>query len=164
MAHWRSLMDKESKTLGHWNLEQDGKYVSVTVTILKLYAGEIVVQGGKNPKVLAKLKEFDKPMVVNPTNFKRLRDLFKSEQFEDYLNKPVLLQVEKVNSPEGLVDALRFSVRPAPTKEQLKPAITDEAFPNALASVKSGKTTIEKLMSTRSLTEDQIKQLNEIQK
>jgi hypothetical protein len=159
--HWRSLFDKDEKFLGSWNLELNGKYNQVIVHIEKFYQDELIGSMGKEQKIACKLKEYPKGMVINRTNFKRLQTLFNSIDTEDFLNKPVLLQVEKVKSPEGLVDALRFSARP-PVIKDAKPPIKDEDFPKALDALKSGAMTKEKLISTRTLSKEQLKQIDEI--
>lgn len=159
--HWRKQF-ADDKTIGSHDLEKDGKFVPVVVHIEKFYQGEIVGSMGKEQKVFAKLKEFAKPCIVNRTNFKRLETYFKTFEMNEFLNKPVLLQVETVKSPEGLVPALRFSSRPIPTQQQAKKPIADSEFPKALDAVSKGVMTKEKLIETRLLTDEQLKQLNEI--
>lgn len=101
-------------------------------------------------------------MVVNVTNFKRLQKLFETVEQDVYLGKPIALGVEKVSSPEGKVDALRFSSRPPQVaQKEAKPGISDDDFPKAIASVQKGSTTIEKLMASRTLTPNQIKLLKD---
>jgi hypothetical protein len=161
--HWRNLFDKDEKFLGSWNLEVNGKFVPQIVHIERFFQDTLVSSMGKESKIVCKLKEFPKPMVVNRTNFKRLETLFNSFTMDDFLNKPVTLQVEKVKSPDGLVNALRFSARAPQVQTPTKPAISDSDFPKALAAVEKGTRTVEQLIETRSLTEDQIKQLRDVQ-
>ena len=162
--HWRQNFKDSDKYLGAVDLWDDKKksYASVVVTIDKFFVDEMVGSMGKERKVFAKLKEFNKPMVVNVTNFKRLQKLFETVEQDVYLGKPIALGVEKVSSPEGKVDALRFSSRPAQVvQQQSKPTISDDDFPKAIASVKKGATTIDKLMASRTLTPNQIKLLKD---
>ena len=162
MSHWRKQF-VDDKTLGAHDLEQDGKFITVIVEITKIYQGEIVGSMGKESKVMADLKGFKKPMIVNRTNFKRLESRFETFEMDEFLNKPIVLQVEKVKSPEGIVPALRISARPpAPVVVTKKPILAED-FPKALAAVESGAMTAEKLKETRELTADQIKQVDEIQ-
>ena len=145
MSHWRNLM-KDNKYLGSWDLEVNGKYEPTIVTIEKIYQDVMFGEMGKEDKVFIKLKEFEKSMVSNRTNFKRLETFFNSFNPDDYTSKQIVLSVEKVKSPQGMVDALRFSTRPLPKKLSV-----------AVESVKSGRTTIEKIQKQYTLTADQIK-------
>jgi hypothetical protein len=160
MSHWRKQF-VDDKTIGAHDLEVDGKFGTAIVKIKRFYQDTLVGSMGKEDKVFAELIGFKKPMIVNRTNFKRLEAFFNSFNMDDFLNKDVLLQVEKVKSPEGIVPALRFSSRPLPQKAA-NPPIADKDFPKAIAAIKNGSTTAETLKTTRSLTPEQIKQLDEI--
>ena len=146
---------KDNKYLGSWDLEVNGKYEPTIVTIERIYQDVMVGEMGKEDKVFIKLKEFEKSMVSNRTNFKRLEIFFNSFNPDDYTSKQIVLSVEKVKSPQGMVDALRFSTRPLPKKEL--PSLPDDKLPVAVESVKSGRTTIEKIQKQYTLTADQIK-------
>ncbi len=152
MSHWRNLM-KDNKYLGSWDLEVNGKYEPKVVTIEKVYQDVMVGEMGKEDKVFIKLKEFQKSMVANRTNFKRLEVYFGSFDFNEYIGKEIVLGVEKVKSPQGMTDALRFSTRPLPKKE--KPSIAPERFAKALQAIADGKTTAEKLINDFNLTSEQ---------
>jgi uncharacterized protein YqiB (DUF1249 family) len=162
MAHYRQRFNESDKHLGAWDLwdDENKKYVQVEVTIDKFVNDVLVGSMGTEKKVFVKLKEYPKLMVTNVTNFKRLSKLFNSVDEDDFVGKRVVLCVEKVKSPEGQVDALRFSTRPIVTPTL--PPISAADFPKAIASIEKGSTTVEKIMSTRSLTPEQIKALNEI--
>ena len=159
MSHWRNMFTDE-KYLGAYSLEKDGKYDAVLVTIESVYQGDFLSQGGKEKRPFVKLKEFDKPMVINRTNFKRLEKFFQSFDPSTYVGKQIVLGVENVSSPEGIVPALRFSTRPLPTKE--KPALPDAMLDKAIESIKSGKGSIEKIEKTYSLTAEQKKALSDV--
>ncbi len=103
--HWRKLTNEPY--LGHWDLE-----TNMIVTIERITTGEVVGPQGKENKALIKLKEFAKPMICNKTNFGRLEKRFKTGDYNQYIGKQVILGVEKTKSPQGMVDCLRFSVRP----------------------------------------------------
>ena len=159
MSHWRNMFTDE-KYLGAYSLEKEGKYDAVIVTIESVYQGDFLSQGGKEKRPFVKLKEFDKPMVINRTNFKRLEKFFQSFDPSTYVGKQIVLGVENVSSPEGIVPALRFSTRPLPTKE--KPALPDAMLDKAIESIKSGKGSIEKIEKTYSLTAEQKKALSDV--
>lgn len=152
MSHWRTMFADE-KYLGAYSLEKDGKYDSVIVTIENIYVGDFLSQGGKEKRPFAKFKEFDKPMVINRTNFKRLEKFFQSFDPSTYVGKQIVLGVENVSSPEGLVPALRFSLRSLPVAQ--KPQLPDAALPKAIEGIQSGKQTIEKIEAKYSLSPEQ---------
>ena len=118
---------------------------------------------GTENKVFVKFKEYPKKMVCNATNFKRLQKLFDTIDKDVYVGKKVVLGVEKVKSPEGMVDALRFSTRPPVAKAEgkAKETITDDAFPKALESLRKGSTTVDKILAKYTVTEDQLNQMND---
>lgn len=158
MTHWRKqFFDKDNKNLGHWDLEKDGKYVPVIVTIERFVKTEIATTAGKEGREAVKLKEFAKPMVMNVSNFKRLENKFQSTNPDDYIGKQVILGVEKVSSPEGKVDALRFSSRPIPEKKL--ETMTKDEFDKMLLSVKEKKTTIAILQTKRIIPKEFLDEL-----
>ena len=145
---------KDNKYLGAWDLEVDGKYEPKMVTIEKIYQDTFVGEMGKEDKVFIKLKEYSKPMVCNRSNFKRLETFFESFDPNSYIGKQIVITTEKVKSPQGLVDALRFSTRPLPKKEL--PMLNEDQLEKAIDAVKSGRTTIEKIKKQYTITEDQL--------
>lgn len=161
MAHWRQMFERENKTLGSWDLEVNGTFESKVVTIERFYQGEVVGSKGKESKQMVKLKEFDKPMVCNVTNFKRLQKFFSTFDPNDYLGKQIVLGVEKARDPSSSeqVDALRFSSRPLP--QQSKKEIADADIPKVIKSILSGATTLEALQQTREITAEQLVLINE---
>ena len=167
MGHWRKRFNVSDATIRACDLfdEETGKYIPVTVTIERIYDMEIMITGGKEMKTVLKLAEFSKPMVCNKSNFERLTSFFKTPDDRYFIGHPIILMVEEVKKPgsKDLTPALRFSTRPVLASEKVKPAIAPENFPTALENVRSGKLTKEKLMEQRSLTEEQIKQIDEIQ-
>lgn len=165
MSHWRANFKDSDKYLGAVDLWDDQKkgYTPVVVTIEKFFVDDMVGQMGKETKVFAKLKEYKKPMVVNVTNFKRLQKLFDTVEQETYIGKPIALTVEKVSSPEGKVDALRFSSRPPVVKSNKQP-LPDDALPKAIASIQKGATTVENIQAKYDVSPQQLKQLQDAAK
>jgi hypothetical protein len=160
-THWRSLSDQPH--LGSWDLEEDGKFKTVIVTIDRIYSGELANQAGKQKKTFVKFKEFSKSMVCNTTNFKRLEKRFRTFDFNHFVGQTVILQVEKVDSPQGQVDALRFSAKAPPAQNQApqKKTVTDERLADAIESINSNKMTKDQFLSLYELTADQQKKLDE---
>jgi len=152
---------KDNKYLGSWDLEVNGKYEPKTVTIEKIYQDVFVGQMGKEDKVFLIMKEFDKPMVCNRSNFKRLEKFFGTFDYKEYVGKQIVLGTEKVQSPQGMVDALRFSTRPLPKKT--KQTLTDEMMDKAKNALESGRTTISKISATYELSKEQLKDLKDVE-
>jgi hypothetical protein len=164
MAHWRQQFADSDKAIGSHTLEKDGKYQPVVVTIEKFYDDKITGSMGTEKKRFVKLKEFKLPMICNITNYKRLEKFFNSFDESDFIGKQIVLGVEDVKVAGETMKALRFSTRPVPTTTaSTKPSIADADLPKAIESIKSGAITIEKLKSTRELTSNQLKTIqNEI--
>tara|TARA_B100001094_G_C18186488_1_gene804121 strand:- start:2939 stop:3430 length:492 start_codon:yes stop_codon:yes gene_type:complete len=156
--HWRNLM-KDNKYLGSWDLEVNGKYEPRVVTIEKIYQGDFVSEFGKEEKVFLNLKEFDKPMICNRSNFKRLEKFFDTFDFNQYIGKQIVLGTEKVKSPQGMVEALRFSTRPLPKKT--KKILTDDMMDKAKESLSNGRSTLKKISASFDLTDSQLKDLQD---
>jgi hypothetical protein len=159
-THWRNLMS-DNKYLGAWDLEVNGKYEPRIVTIEKVYQDTFVGEMGKEQKVFIKLKEFSKPMVSNRTNFKRLETFFESFDPNDYIGKQIVLGAEKVKSPQGMVEALRFSIRPLPVKKNEMKVFTESSILVAIEAVRSKSTTVDKIKTQYKLTDEQLKQLQD---
>ena len=152
---------KDNKYLGSWDLEVNGKYEPKTVTIEKIYQDVFVGQMGKEDKVFLIMKEFDKPMVCNRSKFKRLEKFFGTFDYKEYVGKQIVLGTEKVQSPQGMVDALRFSTRPLPKKT--KQTLTSEMMDKAKNALESGRTTISKISATYELSKEQLKDLKDVE-
>jgi len=152
---------KDNKYLGSWDLEVNGKYEPKTVTIEKIYQDVFVGQMGKEDKVFLIMKEFDKPMVCNRSNFKRLEKFFGTFDYKEYVGKQIVIGTEKVQSPQGMVDALRFSTRPLPKKT--KQTLTSEMMDKAKNALESGRTTISKISETYELSKEQLKDLKDVE-
>ena len=150
---------KDNKYLGSWDLEVNGKYEPKLVTIKKIYQDVFVGEMGKEDKVFLMMNEFDKPMVCNRSNFKRLEKFFGTFDYNEYIGKQIVLNNEKVKSPHGMVDALRFSTRPLPKKT--KKVLTDEQMEKATESVSNGRSTLAKISAVYELSDSQIKTLKD---
>ena len=150
---------KDNKSLGSWDLEKNGKYEPQLVTIKKIYQDVFVGEMGKEDKVFLTMNEFDKPMVCNRSNFKRLEKFFESFDYNDYIGKQVVLSTEKVKSPQGIVDALRFSTRPLPQK--IKKSLTDTQMEKAIKAISGGLSTVIKISDMYDLTKPQLKELKD---
>jgi hypothetical protein len=161
MAHWRKNFEASDKAIGAYTLEVNGKYQPVVVTIEKFFNDKITGSMGTENKRFVKLKEFNLPMIVNISNYRRLEKFFNSFDEADYINKQIILGVEDVKVGGETLKALRFSTRPLPQSKP-KPVITDDKFPAALEAVRTGAMTIDKVKEMYEVTPTQLKALNEV--
>ena len=150
---------KDNKYLGSWDFEVNGKYEPKLVTIKKIYQDVFVGEMGKEDKVFLMMEELNKTMVCNRSNFKRLEKFFGTFDYNEYIGKQIVLNTEKVKSPQGMVDALRFSTRPLPKKT--KKVLTDDQMEKATESVSNGRSTLAKISAVYELTDSQTKTLKD---
>jgi len=122
-THWRKTIDTD--WIGTYVLP-DGK--PIVVKIIRAEYKNAKIQGKTESRVVAffeKNQYFDKPMLLNSTNMKRLTKLVGSPYIEDWhnLNLPITLQQEMDRTPSGGKDwALRIS--------SIKPVVkTSKDFP-----------------------------------
>lgn len=170
MSHWRSRFEASDKHLGSVNLwdEKSKSYIKTVVTIKEFVDDKLVGSMGEEKKTFARFNELPKIMVMNKENFKRLMKIFDSVEENDYLGKKVVLGVEKVKSPEGMVDALRFSVRDTVNLSKAQPVVTKKPFTQedlekAIKLIGKGALTIEKLQESYDINAEQLKQLQDVQ-
>jgi hypothetical protein len=154
-THWRHLTNEPN--LGHWDLEEDGQYKSVLVTIERIEQKEHMGKEGKSVKPFIKLKEFQKTMICNKTNFDTLQQKFGTFKWQDFIGKQILLTVGKDRNPQkkGLVDCLRFSLLDPKPKE--KQPFTSANFEKA----KAAKATVEAIKKAYTITPEVEKEYTE---
>ena len=102
-----------------------------------------------------------KPMILNSTNSKVMKQLAGSPFIEDWSGVAITVYVDPaVRFGKETVEGLRIS--PVPPKKRLQPTkqkITDERLTNAIAKIKAGEYTKERLLEQFVLTEEQDKML-----
>ena len=120
-THWRKIIDPE------WI----GAYVLPNQQPITVQIDRVVAQ--KSMKVAGKVKDanvahfkpnqyFTKPMLLNPTNCKRLSKLTGSQYIDDWAGTFVTLQAELDKMPDGTKDyALRISPIKPVIQEKPKP-------------------------------------------
>lgn len=167
-THWRNLSDQPH--LGAWTLEEDGQFKPIVVTIERIFQDELIGQMGKQKKVFIKLKEFQKTMVCNTTNFSRLERRFGTFDYNKFIGGQVTLTVEEVNNPQQKgtkIPALRFSARPPQVQSQQpkqKELITDERLEQAITAINDPSNvqmTKEAFLKKYQLNDSQQKKLDE---
>lgn len=154
-THWRHLTDEP--LLGSWDLERDGKFHDKIVTIESLRAGDFMSEAGKQKKSFIKFKEFEKEMICNKTNMKRLQNLFGTFDYTKFKDKQVVLTTERIKDPKNrgkFVDALRFKTEPP--KAQSKEVLSENhpKFEAVKTAIKSGAYSIDQVKAKYKLSDE----------
>lgn len=108
MEHWRKNLDPN--WIGTYILP-DGQTIEAIIVGVRFVKGLKVAGKTKDGYVadFATNKFFDKPMLLNPTNLKRLTLLTGSPMYESWVNIPIYLTQEMSKMPDGTQDyALRI--------------------------------------------------------
>lgn len=156
MNHWRELMP--SPYLGAWDIPQGGTLVGKIKSVTKKKISEL--QGVE--KIVIDFSDLPKPLMANATNMKAIASAVGTPDFTKWAGKEIELGLGKARSVQDgeIVDAIRVK-RDKPTPR--KTAISDKDFPKALKAIQDGTWTKEQIIATRILTEDQLKQIDEIE-
>lgn len=153
-THWKKLAP--SNYLGAWDIENDTNVTILSITQEKIKPN---ASAPEEECVVMKLKEFNKPMIVNKTNLKAIEKATGSAYIEDWKGRQIILFSTKVRAFGDMVDALR--VRQFAPKPKEKPTLTDDRFKVALEKIKSGE--IDKSSLTPyNLTKEQTKLISEL--
>lgn len=153
-THWKKLAP--SNYIGAWDLEDD-----TIVTIVSI-SQEKVKPNASAPEeecVVMKLKEFDKPMIVNKTNLKSIEKATGTAYVEDWIGKQITLFVKNVKAFGEMVNAIR--IRQQAPQPKAKPTLSDDRFQTALEKIKSGEVD-KSALNAYQLSVTQKKQLNGI--
>jgi hypothetical protein len=104
-----------------------------------------------------------KPMILNSTNSKIIKQLTNSPFIEDWAGVAITVYVDpSVRFGKETVEGLRVSpVPPQKRKQATKQTITDDRLQAAIAKIKAGEYTEERLLEQFVLTEEQDKMLLE---
>lgn len=111
---------KNPNYLGSYDL-YDLNTPEITVTIKKFAEEEVTTNSKTEKCAVMYFEENYKPMIVNPTNKKRLAKLFKTKMSEKMVGKRITIYIEKVKAFGKIHDALRI-------KETLPTTKTDMIF------------------------------------
>jgi hypothetical protein len=118
---WRKTVDPNF--IGTYVLPNDQP---INAVIVKVEWKQIKVMGQNKKQAVATFApniHFDKPMLLNVTNMKRMERLAGSKYIEDWINIPVTLQREMDKTPTGGSDwALRIAT--------IAPKITSDGKPS----------------------------------
>ena len=118
MSHWRTLVQSEHFCAADLWDESAGKYQNAILKIVKVAQGTVVGQKGRK-KGLPFLtlenrrgKPVRAPFGANPTNCTAIASALGSPDVKKWIGQWIELYVTKVDSPEGLVDAIRIHPKP----------------------------------------------------
>jgi hypothetical protein len=114
----------ESKYLKQSDVDEDR-----VVTVVKVGKANVAKEGEEPEyKWLIRFKEFNKPMVLNSTNIKRLAKACASDDTDEWVEKQVVLYVDPdVEFAGNVVGGLRVRAHKAPPKSVM-PAQTGGRF------------------------------------
>lgn len=145
-THWKQLVDP--RYIGAYALPNGD---DITVTIVHVQLENITMMGGKKEDhTICHIKD-QKPMILNVTNSKSIHKLY-GPFIEDWAGKQITLFASTAKMSGELVECLR--IRPSVPKRE-KERIAGDRLTAALASIKSGSFTLQKLRAKFALTTDQ---------
>ena len=153
-THWKKLVDP--RFIGAYALP-NGDDLTVTIEYVQLET--VTMMGGKKEDHSIMYLAGQKPMILNVTNSKSIHKLY-GPFIEDWAGRQITLFASTAKMGGELVECLR--IRPTVTVKKRKP-ITDERFNKALAGIKAGTYTTERLRAAAILTEAQEDALTAIQ-
>lgn len=152
-THWKKLTDP--RYIGAYSLP-NGE--DLTVTIEEVKRETITMMGGKKEDHSIMYLKGHKPMILNATNSKSIHKLY-GPFVEDWAGKPITLFASTAKMSGELVECLR--IRPTVAAKKPKP-INAERFQAALAQIKAGAYTVEKLTAGFVLTDEQRAELAQV--
>ncbi len=162
-THYRKVF--KSDHLGVADLEEfleEGKSLVFTIAKVKQEIGATVA-GRKGDYNIAYFVEKIKPLVLNSTNSKRVKNFCKNSPFvEDWTNVKIELYIDKGVKMKGdIVGGVRIKTKQPTTGEKPKTGISPKRFLAALESIKAGTFTADKLRAQFILSDEQEAKINE---
>lgn len=151
-THWKLLINPDY--IGAYALEEGQ---DLTVTIDYVQQQTVTGTGGKKEDCTVAHLVGQKPMILNVTNSKMIAKLY-GPYIEDWAGKPITLYASTTKLAGETVECLR--IRPKVVVKQ-PPKISAERFGKAIASIKAGEYTADKLRANFTLTSEQEKELEE---
>ncbi len=163
-THYRKVF--KSDHLGVADLEEfleEGKSLVFTIKHVKQEYGATVA-GRKGDFNIAYFVEDIKPLVLNSINSSRVKGFANGSPFvEDWNNIAIELYIDSMVKMKGqIVGGVRIKNKQPKQGEPQKKGVSPARFLEALAKIKSGELTKEKLKSLVILNADQNEQLNGI--
>ena len=115
-----------------------------------------LVAGNKINANICYFKEDVKPLVLNSTNSKKIRDIFKSNYVENWVDKKIELFIDSNVKFKGEVVG---GIKVREFIEVKKEKITDGRFAQALKSIENGSYSVELLKEKFDLSKEQLARL-----
>ena len=146
-THWKKLMNPDY--IGaYWLTPGEDATVVIDYVLREVITGT----GGKKEECsVAHLKNGVKPFILNATNSKTIAKLY-GPFIEDWAGCPITLFATTTRLAGDTVECLR--IRPVVAK-RVAPQIAADRFKKALASIKAGTFTAERLRKDFSLSAEQ---------
>lgn len=146
-THWKRLINPDY--IGAYSLDEGQ---DLTVVIDSVQVEEVKGTGGKKEDCTVARLRNQKPLILNVTNSKMIAKLY-GPFIEDWAGKAITLYASTTKLAGETVECLRIRPKVA---ERVKPSITDKRLDAAIAQIKAGAYTEEKLRANFSLTDEQI--------
>jgi hypothetical protein len=159
-THWKKL--KNNDYFGSQDLFNEDKTFELNVRIISIKQ-EPVQNGDKKELCMVAQIEGHKPLIVNATNSKAIAKALKSPYVEDWVGKYITLYTIKVRAFGDFVDAVRVRSE-APIIKVEKPFFGPEnsKWNAAIEAIKNGTSSIEQLLETRQITDENLAILRNI--
>lgn len=145
-THWKRLINPDY--IGAYSLNE-GEDLTVKIDFVQVE--EITGSGGKKEHCTVAHLVNEKPMILNVTNSKTIAKLY-GPYIEDWQGQLITLFASTTRLAGETVECLR--IRPKVAERKAKP-ITDARLESAIASIKEGTYTTDKLRHAFALTESQ---------
>lgn len=124
MASWRDWRDREFLSAEDLIDQKTGKYREYRLEIVGVRKGWLKAPGGKQKRWFLKFKGAKKEYAANATSNKVCEQLAGSDDPKRWVGLVVTLFVTKCDSPQGIVDSIRFKNMKAPA------SATPDAIPD----------------------------------
>ena len=145
-THWKQLVDP--RFIGAYALPNGD---DMTVTIERVQLETVTMMGGKKEDHSIAYIKGQKPLILNVTNSKSIHKLY-GPFIEDWAGKQITLFASTAKMGGEMVECLR--IRPSVAVKQ-RQAITDDRLTKALAQIKAGSYTMDKLRAGFVITDGQ---------
>lgn len=155
-THWKKLVNPDY--IGAYSLTPGE---DLTVTIRSVGRQMVAQAGGKKEECTVAQLVGQKPFILNATNSKSIAKLY-GPYIEDWAGKSITLYASTTKFGSEMVECLRVRST-APNVELPKQRLNDNSLKNAMKAIIEGRLTKDALLDGYELTEDQKKQVNELQ-
>lgn len=153
-THWKKLVNPDY--LGAYSFQPNEEK---TLTIKTIVRDKVKGTGGKTQEcTICHFIEKEKPMILNRLNSKTISKIYGTPYIEDWVNKKIVLFVDKVDAFGETVDAIRIRmIKPS------KPVLTadSKSYTLAVDFLKNQNGTIEGIQVNFDLSDEIIIKLKQ---